>query len=354
MRNKVLRFVGVGMLVLNMGMGVVEAALSPAETAAAAKAAEAKRIEEIKPLATEGGQGAKNTCDLKNDIVPLFAPPNSVWKNGDAICQISGITCTDKGCGGDNGIISCDFSKIKGKKTNLPMRMGMLGTPCELATVALSSLSGGDLVCKAGAGAINAATIDLNKGSVTSPGSTAETPTTPAPTSTAKSDKIDLACTDFLDPVPVSLLKGSMQDSYCVSIDKQVTSGDAIKDDLKVDVLKIFQVNTNQPSNTLCQAILTKTGNIGVVAGFALFAFQTIQTILIGVAIIGVVVAGIQMMFMGGSEEAQKKAKDALIKIFSGLALLFALKIILATIAPDFFTIEPAPKTNSTTSSQTR
>ncbi len=355
MRNKVL--VGVVFSLVMMGGNVTEAACVLKDG-----------IETCKPdviapnTGTTGAAGgATNTCDTSKDLAPLFAPINSVWKPSDAVCQIdlSAFKCDKNGCTGNGGGITCDFTKLYGEKSGKMQSMGVLGTPCELASIALASLSESSTVqCVAGKGAIDNATgLYLNqtppKVDSTSPDSST-TKTQNEKATSQNTTNIDLACTDFLDPVPVSLLSGSMKDSYCVSVTQEILTGRTPVPTTKgmppSKVMDIFQVNLADSSqkNKLCQAILTHTGSIGVVAGFALFAFQTIQTLLIGIAIIGVVVSGIQMMFMGGSEEAQKKAIGNLIRILSGLALLFTLKIILSTIAPDFFTIETPKKLSST------
>ena len=119
--------------------------------------------------------------------------------------------------------------------------------------------------------------------------------------------------------------------TFCIVIDRTKTEGMALT------YASIDDALNNKYK--YCDAIAIKTGGgFDLLFNFISYIFFIVQPLLISVAVVYIVMIGLQIMYAGGSpEEVQKKIKEKLINVLSGLTLLFLIKLILVTINGAFF-----------------
>lgn len=148
------------------------------------------------------------------------------------------------------------------------------------------------------------------------------------------------ACTAFPDPVPAAAVN-STPGSLCIvvdpNIDQNIKPTDTANPPIRV---KLAITKAEETKNLYCNAVAIQTGGgFAVIFNLVSYLFFFGQPILISVAVVFIISIGVKMMFMGGSSETvQKEIKGQLIRVLSGLALLFLIKLILVTINGGFFT----------------
>ncbi len=93
------------------------------------------------------------------------------------------------------------------------------------------------------------------------------------------------------------------------------------------------------------QAVLTSQagkeyqGPFGLLYGYLSLIYTYMSGLIIGIAVLFVVVGGIQIATAGGESEGVNKGKKRIIQAITGVILWFTASLILYTINPTFFTI---------------
>ncbi len=311
------------------------------------------------------GYGSGETSSTPDQYAPCAVDTVS---NLDPTQGVSGITNFSIKCDADytpkdvSGCIENDVNK------KLPLKLQL--SPCEYATMALNAIAGFETIYKRERVNLNRCAVEQNCGKDKdgNPLPAKTNTLIKVTTSSADLDKIvkkeksgegsiwyfcptdkctemllpirkakgvSFVCSDFIDPIPAVNLKETK--GLCLTQLPGKAPGDTEPFLNVTNLSKLADGSIPDSTAPVCHAIMTDTGQgLGGIFQFIFWIVNFFQILLVSAGIIGLVGAGIYMMF-APTEGDVKKARNMLVQILLGLVVLFGIKYLLAIVNPNSF-----------------